>query len=143
MEHSVFSFADVSAVISHPSVGQFTITGKGVGSITVSNSNDETQHDTAADGSVMVSKIDTENGTVAIALQQTSAAHRWMKKWHAFLKVSPASEWTKTSITIRNPAIGETITCTGVSPQKKADRAFHQAGQQVTWNLMATSIKDN
>lgn len=143
MTHSVYSFADVAAVISHPSVGKFTITGNGVGSITISNSNDETQHDTAADGSVMVSKIDTENGTVAIALQQTSEAHKWLKKWHAYLKIAPASEWVKTTIVVRNPAIGETITCTGVSPQKKADRAFQQTGQQVTWNLMAVSIKDN
>ena len=140
METTVYSFADVSLVISHPKVGKFTITGKGVGSVSVSRANDMTQHDVAADGSVMVSKIVTENGTVAIAIQQTSAAHKWLKKWHDYLKVAPTSEFAKSTAILKNPAVGETISMSGVTPQKRADSAFQQAGQQVTWNLMAAKI---
>lgn len=140
MATTVYSFADVSLVISHPKVGKFTITGEGVGSVSISRANDMTQHDVAADGSVMVSKIFTENGTVAIAIQQTSAAHKWLKKWHDYLKVAPSSEFAKSTAILKNPAVGETISMSGVTPQKRADSAFQQAGQQVTWNLMAAKI---
>lgn len=140
MATTVYSFADVSLVISHPKVGKFTITGEGVGSVSISRANDMTQHDVAADGSVMVSKIFTENGTIAIAIQQTSAAHKWLKKWHDYLKVAPTSEFAKSTAILKNPAVGETISMSGVTPQKRADSAFQQAGQQVTWNLMAAKI---
>lgn len=140
MATTVYSFADVSFVISHPKVGKFTITGEGVGSVSISRANDMTQHDIAADGSVMISKIVTENGTIAIAIQQTSAAHKWLKKWHDYLKVAPSSEFAKSTAILKNPAIGETISMSGVTPQKRADSAFQQAGQQVTWNLMAAKI---
>ena len=140
MATTVYSFADVYLVISHPKVGKFTITGEGVGSVSISRANDMTQHDVAADGSVMVSKIFTENGTVAIAIQQTSAAHKWLKKWHDYLKVAPTSEFAKSTAILKNPAVGETISMSGVTPQKRADSAFQQAGQQVTWNLMAAKI---
>ena len=140
MTTTVYSFADVSLVISHPKVGKFTITGEGVGSVSISRANDMTQHDVAADGSVMVSKIVTENGTVAIAIQQTSAAHKWLKKWHDYLKVAPTSEFAKSTAILKNPAVGETISMSGVTPQKRADSAFQQAGQQVTWNLMSAKI---
>ena len=37
---SVYSFSDVSMVISHPKVGKLTITGEGVGSISIARAND-------------------------------------------------------------------------------------------------------
>ena len=140
MQTTVYSFADVSFTISHPKVGKFTATGEGIGSISIAMSNDATQHDVAADGSVMVSKITTENGTIALAVQQTSAFHKWMQKWNSYLKVAPTSEWAQTSAMLKDPALGETISISGISPQKRADAAYQQAGQQVTWNLMAAKI---
>ena len=140
MTNTTYSFADVSLVMSHPKVGKFTFTGEGVGSVTISRANDATQHDVAADGSVMVSKIVTKNGTIAIAIQQTSAGHKWLKKWHDYLMVAPTNQWAQTSAILKNPAIGETINMSGISPQKRADAAYQQAGQQVTGNMMATTI---
>ena len=140
MNHSTYSFADVSLVFSHPSVGMITITGEGVGTITISRANDVSQHDVAADGSVMTSKIIIKNGTAAIDVQQTSAAHKFFKRWYDYLQVAPTSEWTKASAILRHPAIGETIIMSGISPQKRPDAAFQQSGQHVTWNLMATEI---
>ena len=137
---TVYSFADVSLVISHPSVGKFTFTGEGLGSVAVSRANDMTQHDTAADGSVMISKVVTKNGTLAISVQQTSAAHAWMKKLTDYLEVAPTSEWALSSAILSNPSVGESINMSGVSPQKRADSNYQQAGQQVTWNLMAAVI---
>lgn len=137
---TVYSFSDVSMVISNPNVGQITITGEGVGSISISRANDMTQHDIAADGSVMISKIVTQNGTIAISLQQTSPAHRWLKKWLDYCISAPTNEWANTTATLKHPAFGETIDMSGISPQKRADAAFQSAGQQVTWNLMAARI---
>ena len=140
MNHSTYSFADVVFVMSHPAVGTVTITGEGVGSITVSRSTDVTQHDLAADGSVMVSKILASNGTIALSVQQTSSAMKWLKKWHDYIQVAPTEEWAKASAILKNPALGETVSITGISPQKHADAAYLAAGQQVTWNLMAVEI---
>lgn len=137
---TTYSFSDVSLVISHPKVGKHTITGEGVGSISIAYANDMTQHDTAADGEIMVSKIVTDNGTIALAIQQTSAAHKWLKKWAKYLKTAPTNQWAQTSAVLKNPSAGETINITGISPQKRADAAYQQAGQQVTWNLMAAKI---
>lgn len=140
MNHSTYSFADVSLVFSHPAVGMVTITGEGVGTITISRANDVTQHDLAADGSVMVSKIYSKSGTAAIDVQQTSAAHKFLKRWYDYVQVAPTSEWAKASAVLKHPAIGETIVMTGIAPQKRPDAAFQQTGQHVVWNLMATEI---
>lgn len=141
MERSTYSFDDVSLVISHKNVGKCTITGKGVGSISISRSNDVTQHDIAADGSVMVSKVVTKNGTIALALQQTSSANKWFKKWYSYLLTAPTSEWAETTAVLTLPSLGESIQMSGISPQKVADASYQSAGQQVTWNLMATKIE--
>ena len=140
MKTTTYSFADVSFVFSHPSVGTLTITGEGVGTISVTRANDVTQHDLAADGSVMVSKIIAKNGAIAIAIQQTSAAHKFLKRWYDYVQVAPTDEWVKASAILTNPHLGDTITMDGISPQKRADVGFQQNGQQVTWNLMAAEI---
>lgn len=137
---TTYSFADVILVLSHPNVGQFTFQGKGLGSVTVSRSTDATQQELAADGSVMVSKVIADNGTMAINIQQTSEAHKWLTKWYSYLKVAPTSEWARTTAILRNTSTGENITVDGISPQKRADVTFQQAGQQIAWNLMAASI---
>lgn len=141
MEKSVYSFDDVSFVISDKSVGTCTITGKGVGSISIARANDVSQHDIAADGSVMVSKIVTKNGTIALSLQQTSTANKWLKKWFEYKLAAKSSEWADTTATLKDNANGDTINISGISPQKRADAAYQNAGQQVTWNLMATKIE--
>lgn len=140
MTHTTYSFADVSFTMSHLAVGSFTFTGEGVGTITVTMANDVTQHDLAADGSVMVSKILAGNGSIALAIQQTSAGHKWLKKWYNYVKVAPTAEWAKASAVLKNPQLGDQITMSGISPQKRADVGFQAAGQQVTWNMMATTI---
>lgn len=141
MRHSVYSFTDITMVISHPSVGSYTITGEGVGSMSVTMANDMTQHDIAADGSVMVSKIVTKAGSISMSLQQTSPAHLWMQKLLNYLMTAPTSEWALASAVITDPSVGETINISGISPQKFPDKPFQAAGQQATWNLLATTIE--
>ena len=138
--YSTYSFTDTSLVLSHPKVGQYVFNGQGLGSVTVSRANDNTQHDIAADGSTMTSKIVTKNGTLAITIQQTSPAQMWLKKWYNYLVAAPTNEWASTNAVFSVPATGERFNITGISPQKIPDAVFQQAGQQVTWTLMATDI---
>ncbi len=140
MANSVYSFSDVSLVLSHPAAGMCTITGEGVGSITVTRATDSSQHDVAADGSVMTSKIIAANGSVALSVQQTSPANIWLKKLYAYLVTAPTNEWARMSGVLKNPAVGETIDISGMAFQKRADAAYQQTGQQVTWNFLADTI---
>ena len=140
---SVYSFADVSLVLSHPSVGQCTLTGQGLGSVAIARTNDNTQHDVAADGSVLVSKVLSKNGTMQVAIQQTSEAQAWLKKWYNYLIVAPTSEWARTNAVLKNPSGNETFNMSGISPQKRPDASFQATGQQVTWNFMCAEITEN
>lgn len=140
MKTTTYSFADVVLIVSHPAVGQFTFTGEGVGSCSISRSNDVTQHDLAADGSVMVSKILAKNGTLTINIQQTSEGHKFLKRWLAYITNAETNEWAQASAVLRNPSLGETINMQGVSPQKRADVSYQSAGQQVAWSLMCAEI---
>ena len=61
-----YAFTDISATITHPAYTSFSIQGEGVGDITISKAQERTAHDIAADGSVMISKIAGNNGTITI-----------------------------------------------------------------------------
>jgi hypothetical protein len=141
MAHNTYSFEDVTCSFSHPSAGAAASTGAGVGSITTSMTQEKTVHDTAADGTVMISKIAGKNGTIAIVLQQTSELHKWLTNWYNYVDTkAPVSEWAAMNITIKSNNLGDSTVCTGVSPQKLPDRPYKAQGEQVTWNFMAAEI---
>lgn len=130
---------------NHPSVGQYSLQGEGMGSISVAMAGDRTAHDVAADGSVMVSKIAGNNGTISISVQQTSPLHKFLLGWWNYIKDpnTPSSEYALATIMIRAVSMGEETFATGVSPQKLPDKPYQQQGQQVTWALMAADIDQN
>ena len=140
MEVTTYSFTDLAGSISHPTFGAYLFDGTGIGSVTKSKATDRTAHDVAADGSVMVSKIAGNNGTLTIECQQTSAIHKWLLAWFNVLWQLPTSEWASTSITLRNSATGTRHIISGVSPQKEPDTPYQSQGQRVTWNLMCAEI---
>ena len=137
MELTTYSFA---GSINHPTFGSYLFDGTGVGSVTVSKATDRTAHDIAADGSVMVSKIAGNNGTVTIECQQTSAIHKWLSAWFNALWQLPTSEWASTSMTLRNTATGTRHIISGISPQKEPDTPYQSQGQRVSWTLMCAEI---
>lgn len=137
---NTYSFEDVTCSFNHPSVGAASSTGAGLGSITTSMAGDKTAHDVAADGTVMISKLAGSNGTVAIALQQTSELHKYLLQWYNYIITAAVSEWALMNITIKSANLGDVTVCTGVSPQKLADRPYQAQGQHVTWNLMSAEI---
>ena len=138
--NSVYNFKDTTLVLRHPAMGSLTITGEGVGSVTLSYANDNTQHDVAADGSVMISKINAHNGTLAITVQQTSYANRWLERYMNYIKVAPTSEWAAANASLDNDQIGDHFELKGISPQKAPDHSYQAAGQNKTWNMMAAEI---
>jgi hypothetical protein len=140
--YSTYGFEDLSVVISHKAMGQLTLQGAGVGTITFAKSNDVSTHDVAADGSVMTSKIKVRNGTVAITVQQTSDAHSWFTKLFNYLESAPTREWTGTSLMATSSDMKVTHECSYMSPQKQPDKAYQQQGQQITWTFLAADMKE-
>lgn len=140
METTTYSFGDLVGSISHPEIGIYMFEGTGVGSVTISKVTDRTAHDLAADGSIMVSKIAGNNGTVTIEVQQTSSIHKWLLAWFNALVALPTASWAETAITLRNSATKTSHVCLGVSPQKEADTPYQAQGQRVTWTLMCAEI---
>ncbi|MCL6442070.1 MAG: DUF3277 family protein [Alicyclobacillus sp.] len=139
---TTYSFADVKLVISHPSVGRYVAEGAGLGSITVTMSTDRTAHDVAADGSIMVSKIAGNNGTIALQIQQTSGLNKWLLNLYNYLLTADTSEWAKIAVTVRSPSMGDMVNATGVSFQNRSELSLQAQGQQRTWNLMAANISE-
>jgi hypothetical protein len=142
MPQTTYSFLDTVLILSHPILPvPIVVTGEGAGSITVSMQEARTAHDVAADGSVMVSKIAGNNGTVAIDVQQTSIAHKELLSLFNQLVIAPPDQWAQAALTIRNVTDGTGHLCTGISPAKIPDKAYGKSGAHVTWSLMAADIQ--
>ena len=135
--YSTYAFEDLAVVINHPSKGQLTLQGEGLGSITFAMANDVSSHDLAADGSVMTSKIKAGNGTVTISVQQTSSANKWFRDLYNYLESASSSEWAEISLMAESKVMG-----VNMSFQKKPDGAYQQSGQQVSWAFLAGDIKE-
>lgn len=141
--YKTYSFEDVTVSFSHPSVGTASSTGAGLGTIAITKASDDTAHDVAADGTVMISKIAGKNGTIAINMQQTSDLNKWLLKWYNYVKQAATSEFASMNLTINSKNLNDSTVCTGVSPQKIADRPYQSQGQHVTWNLMCAEITES
>lgn len=143
MSYKTYSFEDVTCSFAHPGVGAASSTGAGLGTIAIAMANDKSAHDVAADGTVMITKIAGKNGTIAITMQQTSELHKYLLRWYNFIEVSNSSEFAKMTLTIKSSNLGDTTICTGVTPQKLAERPYQAQGQHITWNLMVAEITES
>lgn len=141
MGFNTYSFLDLTGTISHPSVGVYTLTGAGIGEMTLTQLNDASAMDTAADGTVMISKMPTPTGTITIQAQQTSDLHNWLIKWYQYLQLAGSDEWAQSNILIRAPKMGRSHVATGVCPQKQSDTPYQVQGQRVTWTLLVADLK--
>ena len=139
---TTYSFDDVDVVFTHPGLGQYVVSGKGIGSISVTMQTDKTSHDVAADGSVMISKIPGDNAAIDIEIQQTSAFHKWLTNYYNFVLLSPSAVWAQAFITIRDKVGGTLITAFDVSPLKKADKPYQAQGQRVTWPFLSANCHE-
>jgi hypothetical protein len=140
--YSTYAFEDLVTTISHPSLGKIDIQGSGVGSITFAMSNDSSAHDVAADGSVMTSKIQARNGTVAIEVQETAPFHKWMIKAYNYLMAGSSREWALFGLYGRSPDMQVVHEGRYMSIQKEADKPYQQQGGRVTWTFLAANLTE-
>ena len=138
---STYSFLDLSGAVSHPNLGAYTFTGEGVGEITVSMDIDKTVHSVGADGSVMVSKIAGDPGTITVHVQQTSDLHKWLLAGYNSILLGDTSMWAAMAILLRNTSDGTSHIASGVSFQKVPDKSYQAQGQMVAWVLKAANLQ--
>lgn len=139
--HTTYSFTDLAGAIAHESLGAYSFTGEGVGSVVVAMATDKTAHDVAGDGSVMVSKIAGDNGSITINCQQTSNVHKWLLAAYNALKVADVDQWARMGATLRNTGDGTSHVIQGMSFQKIPDKSYQAQGQMVSWVIMAADIQ--
>lgn len=141
----VFAFKNVVGAISDPDAGTFPFQGQeGVKTITISNATDRTAHDTAADGTIMVSYVSGASGLIEIETQQTSSLHQFLINW-ANIKFTEsengnAIRFAAAAVKVVDLINGAIHTLTGVSPTKIPDKPYGPSGGFVTWRLMAANV---
>lgn len=141
MAHSTYSFSDITATLSHPSFGSYSLAGEGIGDMTISKTTDRTAQDVASDGHIMMSKIAGNNGSVAINAQQTSGLHNWLQGLFNYLVAAPTNEWAQISLTVTAPKMKKTYYCTGGAFVKEPDEPFQAQGQRVSWTILFADLQ--
>jgi len=139
---STYGFKDVDATISHPSYGSYTLQGEGVGELSITKTTERTTHDVAADGSIMVSKIEGNNGNVVVQCQQTSGVHNWLQGLFNYLASADTDEWAQISLTVKANHMKKTHYCTYGAMQKEGDNPYQAQGQKISWTLMFADIQN-
>lgn len=123
-------------------VGAFALNGGniGLGQITVVMSVEKSVIDVAADGSIMISYIAGDNGTMAIEVQQTSIFHDFLLSWYNNIKtqadLGDVSLWAAGAATLRNVVDGTSHMMNGICPTKIPDKVYAAQGGKITWNLL-------
>lgn len=135
-----YSMQDVNVTISHPAVGVWSGNGTGLDSIVIDYAQDNTTHDVAGDGTVMVNKIITSNGSIVLDIQQTGDFNAWLLRWFNYIKVAPPSQWALASVTVSSNNLGQVTYCSGVAPLKAGQRPYKSQGQKVAWTLLAQNV---
>jgi hypothetical protein len=114
----------------------------GSGGFTVTMDTIRTVFDTAADGTIMPSKVHGNSGRVAIEMQQTSELHAELLNLYNLLIGAAPSNWAAQAMTLYNSTLGNGHVLTGLCFEKKPDKPYHAQGSRVTWNLMAASVSE-
>lgn len=138
-----YSFSECSLVLTHPDLGVLTVTGKGVGDISISMTGDRTSMEPAADGVVAISKIKDPRATATVRLQQTSDASRELLRWYNYLEGAPASQWAKTKGILKSPTTHEQHNMNGVAFQKLPDSSYAAQQGMNAWALMIADCQRN
>ena len=139
---TVYSLADVKAVMYHQNVGQCVLSSQGIGKIAVTYSGDLSSHTATSDGYVVVNRLRNTHGVISVEVAQNSSADEYLRKWAAYLKNTETYLFALTALNIVDGMGGFTIYCEGVTPQKIPDRSYDATVGMVTWVLLAATIKE-
>ena len=143
MSVKTYSFADTTLTLSHPSLGQISTIGMGMGSISKTMRTDRTQIDVAADGTPIVSKIKDRTGSIELQVQQISDLHTQLKKWYNYMKAAPASEWAQMKAVLSSTQTEEQDVFTGGAFVKIPDTSYETTAGNVSWTIMFADITQN
>lgn len=138
---STYSFLDVTAAISGPG-GNFQLgssSGAAEEGISVAMAEDKNTMTLGADGSGMHSLHAAKSGTVTVRLLKTSQVNGQLAEMYGFQTKSSANHGQNT-ITIRDVARGDTITCQQCAFKKFPDLTFAKDGGTVEWTFDAIVI---
>jgi len=143
---TVYSFKDLTGAFTHSLAGAFILNGQiGMGQVVIHMATEKTAQDTAADGTVQISAIAGDSGTIAIECQQTSDLHKFLLIWANIVKTAlnnnDISAFATASILLRNVVDGSGHTVSGISPQNIPDKTYASQGGKVNWVLMAADIQ--
>lgn len=143
MNNSVYSFKDVHASIDGPG-GNFPLAGDEAGAakegISIEPTGDINTMTGGADGSYMHSLSGDESGTVTVRLLKTSSVNAQLQALCDYQRTSSA-RWGRNTITIRDVARGDTVTCSGVAFVKPAPIAYTEQAGIVEWSFHSGKIK--
>lgn len=144
MPASTYAFKSVVGAFTDPDVGVYPFAGQeGIKHLMISNATDRTAHDTAADGTVMVSYISGASATLEIECQQNSSLHEFLLAWAntKFTNSENADSvgFAAAAVKITDLLSGATHILTGISPSKIPDKPYGPSGASVTWRLMCAN----
>jgi len=139
---TVYSLADVRAVMYHQDVGQCVLSAQGMGKISVTSSGDLSSHTATADGYVVVNRLRANHGIITLEVPQNSSADEFLRRWARYLKNAQSYLFALTALNIVDQMGGFTIYCEGVTPQKIPDRVYDQTSGNVSWTLLAANISE-
>jgi hypothetical protein len=142
---STYAYKSVVGAFTDADVGVYPFAGQeGVKHITIGNATDRTVHDTAADGTVMVSYVSGASGYAEIECQQNSSLNEFLVAWaNAKFTESEngqANNFASAVLTVQDLLSGARHILTGVSPLKIPDKPYGPSGASVTWRLMAANV---
>lgn len=140
-----YSFSDVILTLSHPSLGQVSTNGMGVGSVAKSMRTDRSAIDVAADGVPVISKIKDGSGQLQITVQQISDINTTLKKWFNYLSgdSTPTSEWAQISAVLTSRETEEQDIYRGGAFVKLPDTNYQTQAENVTWTILFADIVQN
>jgi hypothetical protein len=140
---TTYSFADVVAVFSHALVGQKSVNGLGIGSITVAYADNLTENDLGADGSVMITKVLSRRGTITLEIQQTSSLNKWLLNFANAVVNAGSSSWANMLFSLQEKFTnGVTVNASSLALLKRPDRKDEQNGGRVTWEFFSPTIAE-
>jgi hypothetical protein len=144
---TTYSFKDLSGAFTHPLIAiPYVFTGQiGLGQVVVHMATEKTVVDTAADGSVQLSAVPGDSGTIAIECQQTSALNSFLLTWAYLVKTAlnngDVSNWAAAGILLRNTVDGSSHVASYVAPLNIPDKTYAAQGGKITWTMVCGDIQ--
>ena len=139
---NLYSFTDLVGVITNPAAGaMITLNGTGVGEMTFAKATEHVAQELSADGSVTISRIAGQNGTITISVQQNSPINSQLMAWENFCATSSdLSLFASGAAAFLTLNDHKTFDAIGVVPKKIPDQHYAAQSGMVSWELTCATL---